>query len=114
MKVYAITARKTNKPITQAHYEDYLNAISDKGSVGNVRYEEKRGLHCHYTIKSDNIINYNTMRPTKRGWNVKVVPVYNMEGWISYINKHSCEDKEDVRFLPDEMDMSKLTKSLFT
>ena len=113
MKQYAVTARKTNKPITEQHYQDYLRSISGKGEIGNVNYENKRGLHVHFVIESDSIINFNTLRPTKRGWMVKVVPIYNMKGWISYINKPH-DEKYDVTFHKDEFDMTKLTKSLFT
>lgn len=111
MKYFAVTARKTNRPITEEHYNDYLNSISDKGEIANVNFETKRGLHVHFVIKSDNIINFNTMRPTKRGWMVKVVPIYDMKGWISYINKPNDEKVHNES--RDEMDMSKLTKKLF-
>lgn len=88
---YAVTARKTRNPITIQHYEDYLGKISDLGEVGNLNYEYEKGLHIHFLVRSNERVNYKDFRPTKRGWNVKVVPVYNEHGWIRYVNKHASD-----------------------
>lgn len=85
---YAVTTRKTNKPITETHYHDYLAKIGDLGKVGNVNFETKRGLHCHFLLNTtSNYLDYKKLRPTKKGWNVKVVPIYNKRGWVSYCRK---------------------------
>jgi len=84
---YACTARKTTNPITKQHYLDYLDKISDLGTISCVNFEETKGLHCHFTITVQGKLDYNTMRPTKKGWNVKVVPIYDRQGWIRYSRK---------------------------
>lgn len=84
---YAITAKKTRKPITQEHYENYLSYLSDMGDVGNLHYENKKGLHIHFVLKTNKLLNYNKLKPTKYGWNIRAVPVYNPEGWNSYCKK---------------------------
>lgn len=114
MYYYACTARKTNKPITRTHYLDYLNAISDKGKVGNVNFEMTRGMHCHYIIETEQKISHNDLRPTKRGWNVKAIPMYNRKGWIKYCRKDHEANKElnaDLHYEQDECIMP--TKKLF-
>lgn len=96
---YAITARKTTKPITKQHYLDYLDKISDLGNVGNVNFETTRGLHLHFQIKCKERIPFPKFRPTKRGWNVKAVPIYNMKSWEQYCRKdrysHENNDPRD-------------------
>lgn len=104
---YAITARKTRKPVLKEHYEDYLSYIGDIGEVGNVNFETTRGMHCHFILKTDKKVNYRSLRPTKYGWNVKAVPIYNREGWISYSEK----DLHSVKPLSDKQ-QSKLRKKI--
>lgn len=84
---YAVTARKTRKPVLKEHYEDYLGYIGDIGEIGNVNFETTRGIHCHFILRTKKKLNYKQLRPTKYGWNVKAVPIYDREGWISYSEK---------------------------
>lgn len=84
---YAITARKTRKPILKEHYEDYFGYLSDIGEVGNVNYENTRGIHVHFILSCKCKINYKILKPTKYGWNIKAVPIYNRDGWVSYCEK---------------------------
>lgn len=84
---YAITAKKTRRPCTRTHYLDYLDYLSDHGKIGNVNFEITRGLHIHFIIKCDKRLDYNLLKPTKKGWNTKAVPVYARKGWIKYSRK---------------------------
>lgn len=85
---YAITVRKTRHPITQLHYLDYLDKMSDSGKVSNVYFETTRGLHCHFMLTTEEPLDYKkTLYPTKRGWNAKAVRVYRRDGWIKYCRK---------------------------
>lgn len=102
---YAITARKTNKPISKVHYLDYLNKLTDIGAVGNVNFETTRGLHCHFIIKTISKTSFDKFRPTKRGWNVKAVPIYDRKGWIRYCRKDHEENKE-LNDDPDQQPIS--------
>lgn len=105
---YAITARKTNKPITKTHYYDYLDKLSDLGDIGNVNFEDHRGLHLHFLLKSKDKVPYAKFRPTKRGWNVKAIPIHDKRNWISYCRKDRFQGNND---LDDGFIMP--TKSLF-
>lgn len=102
---YAITAKKTRKPITKTHYLDYLDYLTDHGKVGNVNFETTKGLHTHFVLKCDEQLDYNKLKPTKHGWNVFAVPLYNRKGWIRYIRKDNEDNKElnrDVKELYEE------------
>lgn len=90
MNYYAITAKKTRKPVSQEHYENYLSYCTDLGEVGNVNYERTRGLHIHFIIKTERL-DYKRLKPTKYGWSVKAVPIYNYQGWIQYIEKDNAK-----------------------
>lgn len=91
---YAVTVRKTRNPVTQEHYLDYLDKISDYGEVANVRFEATRGLHCHFTLELQGKLEYSLLTPTKHGWNVKAVPVFNLAGWIRYSRKDELLNRE--------------------
>lgn len=85
---YAITVKKTRNPITQQHYLDYLDKLSDSGKISNVYFETTRGLHCHFMLTTEEPLDYKkTLYPTKRGWNAKAVRVYRRDGWIRYCRK---------------------------
>ena len=95
MKDHAVTIKKTRNPITQKHYLDHLDILNKTvGKVGNVAFETTRGLHCHFTIKTDGKLNYQNLKPEKYGWNAKAVPIYNKVGWVSYCRKDYKENKE--------------------
>jgi hypothetical protein len=125
---YAITTRKTRQPITKQHYEDYLSHLGDidrhnyydkasmkvirkggLGDVGNVNYEETKGLHVHYILKTDHPITSDNLyyySPSKHGWNHKAVPIFNRSGWISYCEKDKIKKSEDNEpFKDQQIDM---------
>lgn len=130
---YAITTRKTRQPITRQHYEDYLNHLGDRdrmnyydkasekvirkgglGDVGNVNYEEERGLHVHYLLRTDRPItsdNLYTYSPSKYGWNHKAVPIFNRDGWIAYCEKGIKKNEDQEPFKEEPFNMP--TKKLF-
>ena len=110
MPEYAVTTRKTRKPVTKQHYYDYLDKISDLGEIGNVNFETTRGTHVHFILSTKTRLNYNQLRPTKRGWNAKAVPIHDRAGWISYIRKDRYQGNNDPDD-PDQMPIPK--KSIF-
>lgn len=87
IRQYALTVRKTRNPITQTHYLDYLDYLSKYGTVGNVNFEETKGLHCHFILETKERLDYKCLKPAKFGWNVMAVPVYNKAGWVKYCRK---------------------------
>lgn len=87
MKVYAVTAKKTRNPITKQHYLDLLDYYKDLGIVANVAFETTRGLHVHFMLKTSSTLDYTKLKPTKYGWNVKAIPIYDYNGWIKYCRK---------------------------
>lgn len=87
MFTYAVTAKKTRSPISEQHYIDFLNYITDLGEVGNVNYETTRGLHVHFVLKTKTRLDYNKLKPTRYGWSVRAVPVYDINRWIQYCEK---------------------------
>lgn len=92
---YAITARKTNKPILREHYYDYLDKLTDLGEIGNVNFETTKGIHLHFLIKTKNKVPFSDFRPSKRGWNVKAIPIYNKRNWIAYTRKDRYQGHND-------------------
>lgn len=120
---YAITAKKTRKPISKEHYLDYLDHISDLGKVGNVNFETTKGLHTHFILKTKTKLDYNDLRPTKYGWNVKAIPIYDRKGWLKYIRKDNEQNKElnkDVKeeyeedeYIDDPLPFKMPTKKMF-
>lgn len=106
---YAITARKTVKPITKNHYFDYLDKIGDLGEIGNVNFETTKGLHCHFILKTKTKISNDSIRPTKRGWNCRKVPIRNHNLWKAYCRK----DRELGENDPPEEEFKMPTKCMF-
>lgn len=94
MPRYAMTAKKTRKPISSQHYLDYLDYCSDLGKVGNVNFEDTRGLHIHFVLDTKDKLDYRKLTPTKYGWNIKAVPIYNPKGWKLYCRKDYEKNKE--------------------
>lgn len=97
---YAITAKKTRKPISQTHYLDYLDYITDLGKVGNVNFETTKGLHTHFILKCEEKLDYRKLKPTQYGWNVKAVPIYNRKGWIKYCRKDNLKNTHLQELVP--------------
>lgn len=91
---YAITAKKTRNPVLKEHYLDYLDYLTDKGTVADVYFETTRGLHCHFKLRCISKLDYNILKPTKYGWNVKAVPIYNKSGWLKYCRKDFIKNQE--------------------
>lgn len=94
MPSYAITSKKTRQPVSQQHYLDYLDSLSDLGTVYNLVFETTRGLHCHYVLKTNDDLDYRKLYKTKYGWNHKSVKLYNPKGWTKYCRKDYHENKE--------------------
>lgn len=95
---YAVTMKKTRNPVSKQHYCDALDRLRGMYKVGNVHMESTRGLHCHFVIKSDFQIKYTEIAPSKRGWNVKAVPLYNRRGWDKYCRKDHDKYNPNIDF----------------
>lgn len=87
MKTYALTIKKTRKPITLDLYEDYLSWLSGKCEVANINYEDTRGLHVHCVIRTSDEFQFSDLKIVPHGWSFKMVPIYNLAGWIKYSEK---------------------------
>lgn len=111
---YAVTAKKTRLPIEKVHYLDYLNKITDLGKVGNVYFETTKGLHVHFKVITDTKLNYKKLTPTKRGWNVKAIPIYNNKGWLTYCRKDHEEQVPEIKELHGKYDSEEYIKPIFT
>lgn len=86
--IYAITLKKTRKPILLSDYEVYLKWLTDKGyKVEDIHYETTKGLHCHFILDSPAEVCYSHLKRDKFGWNIKHVPIYYRKGWEEYIRK---------------------------
>lgn len=102
MKDYAVTVKKTRKPIEIKNYIDYLKFISPQFNVQNVNIEDTRGYHLHFIIKSDSVIDFKGLYPAKYGWNIKCIPIYNRNGWIKYCEKDFMKNLHNRRLLLQE------------
>jgi len=93
----ALTLRKTRKPITLSDYVTYIKWLNDNDYiVGNVHYEDTKGLHLHGVIshKRGIPILQKNLKRDKYGWNVYLVPLYKPEGWANYCKKDEGQDIE--------------------
>lgn len=121
MKLYALTVKKTRKPITLDLYEDYLTWLATKAEVSNINYEDTRGLHVHCLITAPDDFQYNDLKILPFGWSFKMVPIYDLMGWLSYSekdrNKHVREnlimeelhenDPRQTSYIPTEWDTTR-------
>lgn len=97
---YAVTVKKVRKPISIAHYTDYLSWLSQFGEIGNVNFETTRGLHVHFEFMAKKIFQRRDWYEyEKHGWNVRAVPVYFRHGWTKYSEKdsHLSDSKENKK-----------------
>lgn len=102
---YAITVKKTRKPVSHQHYCDYLDKMKEKGQIGNVYFELTRGLHLHYTLRSDKPIDCKKpYKPSKHGWNIWSVPIYNSQGWNTYCRKDHDDQVKELKELHSNYD----------
>jgi len=99
MKDFAVTVKKTRKPIEIQNYIDYLKYIKPQFNIQNVNIETTRGYHLHFIIKSDTDINFRDLYPSKYGWNIKAIPIYNREGWVKYCEKDLLKNLHNRRLL---------------
>lgn len=102
---YAVTVKKTRRPQTKQHYLDYLDRLGDYGEIGNVRFETTRGLHVHFSMVTNERLDYRVLKPEPKGWNAKAVPIYNRKGWIRYVRKDEEKNRDlnaDLPFVDDE------------
>jgi len=107
---YAITIRRTTNP-KSANQDTYLNFMQryiDKYRVQfrGTFYENTGGLHVHSTVYVPDTFNPILFRT--RGWNVKLVAVFNEEGWDNYKQKDVVEQEP-----PQEYSNQALKKRLF-
>lgn len=96
MNRFAITSKKTRNPISQEHYLDYLDSLSELGTVMNVAFETTRGLHVHFVLETVHDLSKKDSKlyRTKYGWNHLAVPVYYQTGWTNYSRKDFKKNKE--------------------
>lgn len=108
MNTYAITIKKTRGTPTHDDYVSYLDWLVGKGyEVANVNYEFTRGLHIHFSIKTDQeLLNKDPrLYRDKYGWHIYCVSKYS-DGWDIYISK-DCHTKE-VLHLKRQMKLQEL------
>lgn len=115
-RLYAITVRKTSKPdlVTAAHYESYLQNLSENLNVSIFEYvyEHEGGLHIHGIIEIPRGLNLNRFRT--RGYHVHLEEMYNRDGWLKYINKHVLSEvDQDDGSDPDPENNKVYKKKLF-
>lgn len=91
---YAVTTKKTRKPISKEHYLDYLDSLTDIGKVYNVVFETTKGLHIHFVLEVQDKLDFKTLYRTKYGWNHMAVPLYNPKGWTRYCRKDFKENEQ--------------------
>lgn len=111
---YAITAKKTRQPITVEHYKDYLDYLGDLGEVANVKFEQTRGLHIHFVLRTKERLDYRLLLPTKYGWNVKSVPIYNLRGWDLYCRKDVQFNEPNNKYIEKFFPSKPVVKKLFS
>lgn len=102
---YAITMRKSKSPkkVTQETYEKQMQYFRDQMQCvfSDINYELTAGLHLHALIKVPTCYPFTRFRV--RGWSIKLVEIYDLDGWIKYINKdkevdNDCDSPIDVDF----------------
>lgn len=108
MKYFAITLKKTRNPIRAVDYFDYLDVLKGMYDVNNVNFEDTKGLHCHFIIKSRQGINFKDLYLQKYGWSLRVVPIYDLDGWKKYIRKDS--EKKVAKTMKSKYIAHELTK----
>lgn len=90
---YAFTLRKTTikkvKP-TEKTYNDHLERIFKKNGINvyDHGFENEGGLHCHGCVELKDPFIKNQKKLRIRGWRLHLTPIFDMQGWISYYNKH--------------------------
>jgi len=109
---YAFTFRRTTLKYNTV--ETYLRQIKYFESLGckvdNKVFEKTAGLHMHGIIRVP--INLSLMRFRVRGWSIKLEELYDLDGWIKYINKDQVIDDEYID-PPDDPDFIMPNKKLF-
>lgn len=91
--IYALTLKKTRKPILLTDYEDYLTWLQDRGyKVTEVNYEDTKGLHVHFILSAPAELIYGQLKRDPYGWSIRFVPIYNRTGWMKYITKDTNRD----------------------
>lgn len=95
MHKYALTVKKTRNPKNISQYYDYLTWLGTKGiKHSDLHFEDTRGLHFHCIISSEDKIQYSDLKRDQYGWNFKMVPLYNEQGWVKYSSKDSSKGIE--------------------
>lgn len=101
---YAFTLRKTTKnaEATKIQYMNHLIKLKTFGRIEDVKFETTSGLHCHGILKV--FKDQNLKRLRVRGWNLKLVKIYDMNGWQEYINKDQDDLMADMQDTPIDPD----------
>lgn len=116
-KSYAFTLRRTTNPkyITRETYLLYFKDIFEKNKIliQNHYFEETAGLHCHGTILIPTKFNLKKLRV--RGWNIKIIEVFDHISWTNYITKDQpVPDGDDGTPVPPEHDICMPLRKLFS
>lgn len=105
MFYYALTLRKTRKPILLSDYTRELDYLKDLGyDVKDVNYEDTKGLHVHCVVRSDSVIVYDDKKFKRRGWNYYFKPIFYHKGWIKYATKDISKDIF-LRYQQEELEL---------
>lgn len=100
---YALTLRKTRKPIKLSDYEQHIKELTEKRlEVLDVNYEDTKGLHLHCVIASPHELNYNNFK--SRGWNYLFKPIFYHRGWIKYCTKDMSKEIY-LRYQQEELEL---------
>jgi len=99
---YACTIRRTKDPdkVVRLDYVNHMSKLQSKGvTFRQINFEDNRqhgGCHLHAVAKLPDGFNFKQLRI--RGWNLRLVEIYDEEGWKKY-----CEKDELKQALRDNL-----------
>lgn len=97
-----ITPNSKKKVFYAADFEPMLDILR-KASIEIVakRFEIKKDntLHMHLACTGPQGLYYQKLQ--KQGWQVFVKPIFDGVGWLSYLDKTSCNDIEEEQLLQE-------------
>lgn len=114
VRSYGYTLRKVKDP-QKAGQEDYFNHVKRIEKLPGVSFEgmpvfeNSSGLHCHGVVRISKGLDLKRFR--FRGWHMKLVELYDPQGWYQYLNKDQDELLPDMIDPPDDEPLP--TKKLF-
>lgn len=114
---YAFTLRRTTNPkyVNQDTYLTYFKSYFEPNNIfiENHYFETTHGLHVHGTILVPRAFKLKKLRV--RGWNIKLVEVFDHISWNNYIRKDQPpESEDDDTPVPPEHDICTPLRKLFT